>query len=58
MFRAGVRLAGSSLQAGHHSSLTTPNFQHTVNQERYDQCGNKHHSRDLLMMGIVMPETC
>ena len=26
--------------------------------ERYDQCGNQHHSRELLMMGIVMLETC
>jgi len=23
-----------------------------------DQCGNGHHSRELLMMGIVEPETC
>ena len=22
------------------------------------QCGNQHYSRDLLMMGIVVPETC
>jgi len=22
------------------------------------QCGKQHHSRELLMMGIVMPETC
>jgi len=46
-----------SLQPGNHSSLTSPNLQHTANQERYDQCGNQHHSRELLMMGIVMPET-
>ena len=46
------------LQPGHHSSLTAPNLQHTANQERNDQCGNQHHSRELLMMGIVMPETC
>ena len=26
--------------------------------ERNDQCGNQHHSRELLMMGIVVPETC
>jgi len=26
--------------------------------ERNDQCGNQHHSRELLVMGIVMPETC
>ena len=45
-------------QPAHHSSLTVPNLQHTANQERYDQCGNQHHSRELLMMGTVMPETC
>jgi len=44
--------------AGHYSSLTAPNLQHTANQERNDQCGNQHHSLELLMMGIVMPETC
>ena len=47
-----------SLQHGHYSSLTAPNPQRTANQERYDQCGNQHHSRELLTMGIVMPETC
>ena len=26
--------------------------------ERDDQCGNQHHSRELLMMGIVVAETC
>jgi len=26
--------------------------------ERNDQCGNQQHSRELLMMGIVVPETC
>jgi len=24
----------------------------------YDQCGNQHHSRELLMIGIAMSETC
>jgi len=33
-------------------------FQHTANQEQNDQCGNQHYSRELLMMGIVVPETC
>jgi len=47
-----------SLQPGHHPSLTVPNLQQTANQERYDQCGNQHHSRELLMMGTVMSETC
>ena len=55
---SGVRVAGCSLQPGHHSRLTAPNLQHTANQERNDQCGNQHHSRELLMMGIVMSETC
>ena len=26
--------------------------------ERDDQCGNQHYSRELLMMDIVVPETC
>jgi len=47
-----------SLQPGHHSRLTAPNLQPTANQERNDQCGNQHHSRELLMMDIIMPETC
>jgi len=55
---SGVKLKCLSLQPGHHSSLTAPNLQHTANQERYDQCGNQHHSRELVMMGIVVPETC
>jgi len=48
---------GFSLQPGHYSSLTAPNLQPTATQERNDQCGNQHHSRELLMMDIVMPET-
>jgi len=46
------------LQPGHYSSITAPNLQHTANQERYDQYGNQHHSPELLIMGIVMVETC
>jgi len=48
----------SGLQPGHYSSLTAPNLKPTANQERNDHCGNQYHSRELLMMGIVMPETC
>jgi len=47
-----------SLQPGHYSSLTAPNLQSTANQERIDQCGKQHHIRELLMMDIVMVETC
>jgi len=59
---SSVRAAGSnlslSLQSGHHSSLTAPQLQHTANQERNDQCGKQHHSHEVLIMGIVMLETC
>ena len=41
-----------------YSSLTAPNLQPTANQERNDQCGNKHFSHELLMMGMVLSETC
>ena len=41
-----------------YSSLPAPNFQPTATQERNDQCGNQHYSCELLMMGIVVPETC
>ena len=47
-----------SLLPGHYYRLTAPNFQPTANQERNDQCGNQHYSRELLMMGIVVSETC
>jgi len=45
-------------EPGHYSSITVPNLKQTANQERNDQCGNQHHSRELVMMGIVLPETC
>ena len=35
-----IRVARWSLQHGYHSNPTTPKFQHTSNQEQYDQCGN------------------
>jgi len=54
---AGV-VSGLSLQPGHHPTLTEPYLRPTANQERNDQCGNQHYSSALLMMGIVMPETC
>ena len=53
-----LNASGYSLQPRHYSRLPAPNFQSTANQERNDQCGNQHYSRELLMMGIVVPETC
>ena len=41
-----------------HYSLTAPNFQATAKQKRNDQCGNQHYGRELLLMDIVVPETC
>jgi len=41
--RCGYAGVVSRLQPGHYSN---------------DRCGNQQHSRELLMMGIVMPETC
>jgi len=57
---SSVRVAGSSLslQPGHYSNLTATHIQHTANQERHDQCGNQHHSREFLKMGTVKLETC
>ena len=49
--------AAAGLQPGHYSNLTAPNLQPTANQERKDQRGNQHYSLELLMMGIVVPET-
>ena len=40
-----------NLQPGHYSSLTAPHLQPTANQERHDQCGKQHYSRELLMIG-------
>jgi hypothetical protein len=40
------------------SSSGTRDLQPTANQERNVQCGNQHYIRELLMMGIVVLETC
>ena len=32
--------------------------QHLNHFATADQCGNQHYNRELLMMGIVLPETC
>ena len=60
--RSNVRAVGYSMcysqQPGHYSSLPAPNFQHTANQERNDQCGNQKYSREFMMMRMVLPETC
>jgi len=38
-------------------TLANINTTSSISTERDNQCGNQHYSRDLLMMGIVVPET-
>jgi len=60
----GLLLIGGLVQAGWISfrdagySLPAPNLQPTTTQEPDGPSGNQHYSRELLMMGIVVPETC
>jgi len=37
---SGVRVAGFSLQHGHHSNPAAPNLQHTTNREQNYRYGN------------------
>jgi len=56
---SGVRIAGWSLQHGHHSNPAAPNLQH--NHSQHNQCRTPYaviHGLVLLMMSIMMPETC
>jgi hypothetical protein len=53
MFRAPLQL-----KPGHLASLPAPNHQPSATQESDGPCGNQWYSRELLMMGIVVPETC
>jgi len=38
--------------------ITKINVTPFIFTERNDQCGNEYYSRELLMMGIVVPEKC
>ena len=50
-------MLGSTL-FGHYSSLTAPNLQPTANEEPDGLCGNQRYLRELVTMGIMVPETC
>jgi len=53
-----VRTEGSSsLRSGHSSILPALNFQPAATKERAGLCGNQRYRRELLMMGIMLPET-
>jgi hypothetical protein len=56
---SGNRVAeGCSLQHGYHSNPSTPKLQHTSNQEHTTNVAIQQHSRKLLIMDILMSETC
>ena len=55
---SGIIVAGFSLQHGYHANPTTPKHQHTSNQEHTTNVVIQQNSRKLLMMDILMSETC
>jgi len=56
---SGIHVAGCfSLPHGYRSNPTTPKLQHTSNQEQYTNVVMQQNSRKLLMMDILMSETC
>jgi len=46
------------LRSGHSSILPALNFQSAATREPDGLCGNQRYRRELLMMGIMVPETC
>ena len=54
-----VRTEGcNSLRSGNSSILPALNFQPAATREPDGLCGNQHYRRELLIMGIMVPETC
>jgi len=49
-----IALVGS----GHSSILPALNFQPAATREPDGLCGNQRYRHELLMMGIMVPETC
>ena len=54
----GIRVAGFKLPHGYHPNPTTPKFQHTSKQEHTTNVVIQLKSRKLLMMDVLMSETC
>ena len=48
----------NSILSGHSSILPALNFQPAATREPDGLCGNQRYRRELLMMGIMVPETC
>jgi len=59
-FSAGrIRTEGCySLRSGHSSILAAISFQPAATREPDALCGNQRYRRELLMMGIMVPEIC
>jgi len=64
MASVNKKIATTKRQRTSHGTHTTKNYNFYINAtpyiftERNDQCGNQYYSCELLMMGIVVPETC
>ena len=54
----GMRVVDWSLQHEYHANPTTPKHQHTSNQDHTTNVVIQQNSRKLLMMDILMSETC
>ena len=52
------RMLCYSLQSGHPSIPPALNFQPAATPEPDGLCGNQHYGRELLMMDIMVSETC
>jgi len=56
---SGSRVAaGWKLSAGRMDESRTEGFQPAATQEPDGICGNQRYRHELLMMGIMVPETC
>ena len=58
LYYAYVRLSCYILRSGHTSILPALNLQPAATPEPDDLCGNQRYRRELLMMGIIVLETC
>ena len=54
----GIRVAEFSLQRRYHAKPTTPKHQHTSKQELTTNVVIQQNSRKLVIMDILMSETC
>jgi len=48
----------TTLPSGHSSILPALNFKPAATREPDGLCGNQRYRRELMMMGIMVPETC